>query len=880
MHKLIQRLQSASPGPLVGAVLSMVVLLGVFANVAVRSVERDLPETLLAQIGDLTNLVQNLGEVLTAVEAARGQPEEIGLDPLLLTIHATLDQLAQIRSSYKLDNLVHASAMHATVAPAMFDARTWLTAGVGDYPPTSDVVLRLTRQRVAKAYGQAKEQLLVSQRAAQEVLTEQRRRLDDFLHGLNLLLAVLGVLALAIIYLLVIHERVLKARRQAEDALRSSEFRYWALFEGSVQPITIFDQQGRVLLANPATARLFEAAPEALNGRPITELLPETGTAWLQRFESAVTSGKPLFIEEDVALPAGRFHFWSAVRPLADAAGRADGIQVISYDMTERKRAERDLLAAKNAAEAANNAKSRFLAQMSHELRTPLHGILGMTELLLDDTLSPDKAMMAETIRSSGWALSSIIDDILDFTRIKAAKVRISSLEFDLRNLVDEVVLLLAAGARQKGLRFDYLFSAQLPARVAGDPLRLRQILVNLIDNAIKFTDCGSVRLSVRPGPERRLPQSVTVVFTVADTGIGIAESAQARIFDPFAQEDESMTRRHGGTGLGLAICRDLAALMGGGIALVSTPGKGSAFRLDVPFEGRIGAPEGNVAASPDTGTGAPRFVALVAVTDPFEAQALGELVQAAGGRAEMVAEAALVEAAMTRAVDMAERPARLILAEGDLLNWLLARRDQGCPALATARLLQVGDTPAANASADPAPPPLLQRPATLSRLLELLPETGPAPTRQPVSAAARAFRRRRVLLAEDNPFNRVVAERMLQNLGCQVDVAETGAVALGLVQRHVYDAVFMDGQMAGMDGYEAAYRIRAWEAAEGRPRLPIIALTASALDADRERSLASGMDAHLAKPFRQEDLARLLDRWLPDDDAGPNRADRGVVVA
>ena len=529
--------------------------------------------------------------------------------------------------------------------------------------------------------------------------------------------------------------------------------------------------------------------------------------------------------------------------------------------------ARTSLDAARRSAEHLAKAKSEFLANMSHEIRTPMNGMLGMTELLLDTHLAERQRWLAETAHQSGVGLLKIIGDVLDFSKIEAGQIELDPLDFDLRRIMDAVAVLLAEAAQSKGIELILHLEEAVPWALRGDSERLRQILTNLIANAIKFTAQGEVVL--RAGLVRNDEDRAVLRFEIMDTGIGIEPSAQARIFEAFAQADGSTTRKYGGTGLGLAICKRLVELFHGEIGVISRSGSGSTFWFTAPFEKQQGT-------SPDApAQSQPLCDWHVLVVDDNTANRgvlCGQLA-ALGLRANGAADAQEAIAALYSPADADPYNVALIDLQMPGTDGLeLARLVRRDPALDCVRLLLMVpisfDVPTQVLSKlrvqhwFTKPVSQWQMSDYLRQLANsegTAHEASAAPSAAPVSLVAELALR--VLVVEDNPVNQAVATAMLEALGCQCDLASTGREALDAVARCSYDVALMDCQMPEMDGYQATRELRRRELATGAPRLKIIALTAHAMQGDSERCIAAGMDAYLAKPYSQAQLLEVIRR-------------------
>ena len=684
-------------------------------------------------------------------------------------------------------------------------------------------------------------------------------------------------------------------RRWAEEALRESERGFRTLAEALPHMVWTAEPDGAPDYLNARNIEYTGLTPEQLrSGDWRSTLHPEDVPRSLELWTRSTATGELFEAEYRLRRADGAFR-WHLARALAllDDSGRITKWFGSCIDIDDQKLAQEALREAAAAAEAANRAKGEFLANVSHEIRTPMNAILGMTELALDTPLTEDQRQYLKTVKSAAGSVLGLINDLLDFSKIEAGKLELDPADFSLRAAVGDTLRALAVRAHRKGLELIYDVQPEVPDALVGDAGRLRQVLLNLVGNAIKFTDAGEVvvRLEVAGDPA---PEEVGVRFAVSDTGIGIPPDKQEKIFRAFEQEDTSTTRKYGGTGLGLSIAARLVALMGGAISVQSEPGRGSTFAFTARF-GRQPHPTEPVAAGPPVLL---RDLRVLVVDDnPTNRHILEEWLRGWQMDPAAVGDGLAAMGALWDAASVGQ-PYALVLLDArmpDADGLALAARIRERAALAAIRiiLLTSGDRSGDLArSRELRIDAHLLKPVLQDELLETIYRVmsrprGDAPTavaepgREPAPVPAAAALH--ILVAEDNELNAHLMEQLLVRRGHRVRLATNGREALALAGEGVFDLLLLDLHMPELDGFEVVQAIRERERTVGG-HLPVIALTARSRQEDRERCLAAGMDDFLTKPIGPAELFAAIDRVLagrPESEAPVASAtEPGVLLA
>jgi len=660
------------------------------------------------------------------------------------------------------------------------------------------------------------------------------------------------------------------ARKSAQEALRASQAatRKLSLVASRTDnAVVITRADGRIEWVNESFSRLTGHTLEDISGRIFIELLssPEADLTAVERVTAAFTRHETITTDVIHHGRSGRrYHVHLELQPVKNEDGSVENFIVMETDITSRVEVEQQLRRAKVEADSASRAKSEFLASMSHEIRTPMNGVIGMTSLLMETPLTPEQRDYVQTIRTSGDALLAIINEILDFSKIESGRMELEQHPFELAQCVEESLDIFALQAATKDIELAYAIDADVPAWIVGDITRLRQVLVNLVNNAVKFTPRGFITIEVKLAtPLPRSGGPVLLDFLITDTGIGIPADRQGALFKPFSQVDSSTTRKYGGTGLGLAICDRLAQLMGGSIDVTSVLGQGSRFRFSIQTEA---APD----PAPITAFDLRGAVVLAVDDHPVNRRALATVLATWNCTPHVVATPA-------EALAAAERQAPdLIIVDHDLAGErgenLLGQLRTRFPVAPAVLFTAATDGVRQGQSVEPfvvrLPKPI--KPAFLGEAVVRLvhgvgskshPSHTPGGPDEKPSIRLGESVPLDILLVEDNPVNQKVALHLLERLGFHADAVGNGLEAVRTLQQRDYDLVFMDVQMPEMDGMTATREIRAKLPASRQPK--IIALTANAIQGDRERCLAAGMDAYIAKPVKLDELHAVIARYF-----------------
>jgi two-component system, sensor histidine kinase and response regulator len=673
-----------------------------------------------------------------------------------------------------------------------------------------------------------------------------------------------------------IQELELRVAQRTRDLADVLELNRTIIDESTSGIIAFRAASGECVLANAAAAAIVGTPLEELRRLNFRQLDPgDCGGLYLGA-EEVLAGASALRRELRFATDAGRAVWVDSVLTCFSSSGDQH-LLLLMNDISGLKRSEEALRRAKESAESASVAKGQFLANMSHEIRTPMNAIVGLGQLALQTELSDKQRDYLLKILAASQTLLGTLNDILDFSKIEAGMLTMESTKFSLHDCLSRVAGLITVRSSQKGLEILYRIDPAVPDTLVGDPHRLEQVLINLMGNAVKFTEQGQVILIVEADPERREPGSTVLHFTVTDSGIGLTSGEIDKLFQPFTQSDSSTTRRFGGTGLGLSICNRLVQLMGGEISVMSEPGKGSSFRFSAVFEtGRANAPAFRSFAGPN---GSPRV--LVADDNALAALLLAGMLQAHSLRVEVVSNGRQALEELARCAGQGAQAYQLVF-----LDW----RMPGLDGLETARLIRdtmkppqvpavIITTAFENArvvdqGAAIGVQAFLAKPVLPRILQSRLEDVFGVPGEQ--ASATNRLRGARVLLAEDHPINQEIAREILERLGASVTIAGNGheAVQAVLQAEHPFDLVLMDIQMPVMDGFQATGLIR--EEPAGRT-LPIIAMTANAHVEERQRCIGAGMSDHVAKPIDLDELYQVLNKWLGPGAGGRGRAGAGA---
>ncbi|MEZ5500066.1 MAG: ATP-binding protein [Steroidobacteraceae bacterium] len=643
-------------------------------------------------------------------------------------------------------------------------------------------------------------------------------------------------------------------RKQLENEIAANLKLLETVLDTMPLPVLIKDRTGQVQRANSAWDKMVSAGTAGESGHGLAVNSPVLGSVHRKFDLEVIASGQPARYEARIIAPNQReYDVLVAKAPLKLDNGEVTGIISVITDISEQKRTAGELDRARLAAEAAARAKSGFLANMSHELRTPLNGVVGMASLLETTRLDSRQARFVQTLKSSADALIAIINDILDISKIEAGKLDVATELVNVREELEHVVNLFSAQAFAKGIEIASHLAPGAPPTIQSDRLRLRQVLSNLVSNAIKFTERGAVLVSASRGRAAADTDANHIEFAVIDSGIGIAPQLQEHVFEAFAQADDSATRRFGGTGLGLAICQRLVELMGGSLGLDSAPGQGSRFYFTLPATG---------AESSASWSATDDVAALVVAPEAIIASALAETLASRSALA-LIASDGIDAVTQIESLPANLRHIQIVIDSGDdraeLESWVSAMRLAAAGRSVTVTLLLphgCQDLPPIGIDR------CIGKPVCTAALFEQGSDTGAAGATTRSRSLIGPVARKRVLIVEDNAVNQELVAAMLETVHMDYCIAVNGREGVELYEKDGnFDLVLMDCQMPVMDGFAASRRIRELE--DGTRRVPIIALTGNAMEGDRDSCIAAGMDDYLPKPINLALLRDMLDRWL-----------------
>jgi two-component system sensor histidine kinase/response regulator len=797
-----------------------------------------------------------IGEILEKIEPLCDSAQEINL---LADIKANRRRYVE---SYTRALHLQLDEKNAAAATRVLDRET--TPELFKYHESFNDLVQLEVSQIERATAERKVQQAGTRRLVLLAVV-----LSVFLTGLIALLATRSIVVSATEQLAIYEkmyaelQRSVAQQERAEGQIRLQS----AALESAANAIVITDAHGTIQWVNPAFVKLTGyALKEVVGGNPRLLKSGKQDETFYRNLWRTILSGEVWTGEIANRRKDGQLYTEEmTIAPVRSEAGEITNFVAIKQDVTHRKLAEAELAKAKVEAEAANRAKSEFLANMSHEIRTPMNGIIGMTDLLLETQLDPEQADYLQMVKESADALLTLLNDILDFSKMEAGKLELDNLDFDLRKSLGGAVKTLAIQAQKKGLEFIFDVRPEVPIAVFGDPARIRQVLVNLLGNAIKFTEMGDIEVRVQVDSQSR--EGTILRFSIRDTGIGIPSNKLDKIFRAFSQADSSTTRRYGGTGLGLTISAQLAGLMGGRIWVESEPGRGSTFYFTV----RLGPGASALPGELLDGSQLERVPVLV-VDDNATNRKILEDSLTRWNMTPTVVEGAKSAMRILQHAGNSGATLPLVLTDArmpEVDGFGLVEMIRQDPLLAGVRIVMLtsggerGDVARCRKLGVAA---YLSKPFDRLELREVLLRVlaGSQPMRDNRSVVTRhtlldQSQSLSFLVAEDNAVNQKLVARLLEKRGHSVVLAVNGREALSALEKRPFDVVLMDGEMPEMDGFEATRRIREKEKLSGS-HLPIIALTAHAMQGDKDRCLAGGMDGYVSKPIKLEELFSVID--------------------